>query len=324
MSVTMICALNRHEKSMNFSIEQLQSFVAVYENGSFSKAALYLDKHRTTIGQVINNLEDELAVDLFHRSGRTAEPTEDAALLYRYAKQVVEQARSFDKLALSLSYGELEHITIAYPSFIPTRAITVVRSRLQELHPNMKVNCIIRNRREIQTGIQNDTIHFGLVNIDDRSLISSLNSTLVSNVTFGVFVSKDHKVLQLPEDQRWDALKSQKQIVISGMIEDKMENKIISSSDFEVVDQLTLALQLIRENMGWGLLPRLITYTEFNATDLVEVEMSVMKERFRVPMAVWSLHAKHLNILHAEIVETLVTYVEKTASEALENYGMSN
>ncbi|KFA97201.1 hypothetical protein HW45_18175 [Vibrio sp. ER1A] len=188
----------------------------------------------------------------------------------------------------------------------------------------MKVNCIIRNRREIQLGIQNDTIHFGLVNIDDRSLISSLNSTLVSNVTFGVFVSKDHKVLQLPEDQRWDALKSQKQIVISGMIEDKMENKIISSSDFEVVDQLTLALQLIRENMGWGLLPRLITYTEFNATDLVEVEMSVMKERFRVPMAVWSLHAKHLNILHAEIVETLVTYVEKTASEALENYGMSN
>lgn len=84
---------------MNFSIEQLQSFVAVYEQGSFSKAAQELDKHRTTIGQVISNLEDELAVELFERVGRTAQPTEDATLLYRYAKQVIEQAKSFDMLA---------------------------------------------------------------------------------------------------------------------------------------------------------------------------------------------------------------------------------
>ncbi|MGR5092646.1 LysR family transcriptional regulator [Vibrio maritimus] len=309
---------------MNFSIEQLQSFVAVYEQGSFSKAAQALDKHRTTIGQVISNLEDELAVELFERVGRTAQPTEDATLLYRYAKQVIEQARSFDKLALSLSFGELESITIAYTSFLPTRAIALVRKKLLELHPNMKVNFIIRNRETIREGIQNDEIHFGLVNIDDRSLVNSIDSTLVSNITFSVFVSKEHEVLQVPEDQRWAALQSMKQIVIKGMIEDSMESKVISSSDYEVVDQLTLALQLIRENVGWGLLPRLITYTEFKADDLEEVEMSVMKERFRVPMAVWSPHSKHLRTIHSEIVSVLLAYSEEVNTYAEKYYNKTN
>ncbi|GMQ46610.1 LysR family transcriptional regulator [Vibrio sp. 10N] len=309
---------------MNFSIEQLQSFVAVYEQGSFSKAAQALDKHRTTIGQVIRNLEDELAVELFERVGRTAQPTEDATLLYRYAKQVIEQARSFDMLALSLSYGELESITIAYNSFLPPRAISHVRRKLLELHPNMKVNFIIRNRVDILEGIKEDTIQFGIINVDNRSLMSSIDSTLVNNITFSVFVSKDHEVLNLPEEQRWSSLKSQKQIVIKSMIEDNMENKTISSSDYEVVDQLSLALELIRDNVGWGLLPRLVTYTDFNTDNLVEVELSVMKEKFRVPMAVCSPHSKHLRTLHSEIVSTLVSYVEKTNKEALEKYGKSS
>ncbi|MEF1193146.1 LysR family transcriptional regulator, partial [Vibrio parahaemolyticus] len=67
---------------MNFSLEQLLAFVAVYEQLSFSKAAVKLNKHRTTIGQVITNLEDLLAVTLFERVGRSVEPTEDARLLY--------------------------------------------------------------------------------------------------------------------------------------------------------------------------------------------------------------------------------------------------
>lgn len=55
---------------MNFSFEQLLAFVTVYEQLSFSKAAVKLNKHRTTIGQVITNLEDQLAVNLFERVGR--------------------------------------------------------------------------------------------------------------------------------------------------------------------------------------------------------------------------------------------------------------
>lgn len=72
---------------MTFNFEQLLAFVTVYEELSFSKAAVKLNKHRTTTGQVISNLEDQLAITLFDRVGRSVEPTEDGHLLYHYAKK---------------------------------------------------------------------------------------------------------------------------------------------------------------------------------------------------------------------------------------------
>lgn len=309
---------------MNFSIEQLQSFVAVYEQGSFSKAAQALDKHRTTIGQVITNLEDELAVELFERVGRTAQPTEDATLLYRYAKQVIEQAKSFDKLALSLSFGELESITIAYTSFLPPKAISAVRRKLLELHPNMIVNLIVRSREEIREGILDDKIQFGIVNTHDIKVISSIDGTLVNNITFGIFASKEHEIFNLPVEERWGALKSSKQIILNGMVDDKMEDNIVLSSNSETVDQMTLAIQLVKDNVGWGLLPRLIIYTDFDAEGLIEVETKAIHEHFRVPVSVWSPHSKHLRQIHSEIVSTLVRYVERVNKAAKDNFGMSN
>ncbi|MDW1918453.1 LysR family transcriptional regulator, partial [Vibrio sp. Vb0349] len=56
---------------MTFNFEQLLAFVTVYEELSFSKAAVKLNKHRTTTGQVISNLEDQLAITLFDRVGRS-------------------------------------------------------------------------------------------------------------------------------------------------------------------------------------------------------------------------------------------------------------
>ncbi len=66
---------------MNFSLEQLATFVAVYEQKSLSKAAVKLNKHRSTIGQVVTNLEDTLQVTLFVKVGRSVEPTAEATTL---------------------------------------------------------------------------------------------------------------------------------------------------------------------------------------------------------------------------------------------------
>ncbi|POB87307.1 LysR family transcriptional regulator, partial [Vibrio vulnificus] len=93
---------------------------------------------------VITNLEDQLAVTLFERIGRAVEPTEDGHLLYHYAKQVIEQARAFDKVALSLSYGSLGRVVIAYPSFIPHQALYVIRKQLERDFPEMRVECLVR------------------------------------------------------------------------------------------------------------------------------------------------------------------------------------
>lgn len=210
---------------MQFSFEQLLAFVTVYDVHSFSKAAAKLSKHRTTIGQVITNLEDLLAVRLFERVGRSVEPTEDAHLLYHYAKQTIEQARTFDKVALSLAYGGLENINIAYSSVIPHNFLVLIRMQLAVDFPMMRVNFLVRNKSEIKQGLQSGEYHFGLVNVHDSQAMHSLDSTFLGHFEFLPFVQKNGDLAALAPDEVLMALRNSKQFVLRSLLQEGMSEK---------------------------------------------------------------------------------------------------
>lgn len=161
-----------------------------YEQLSFSKAAVKLNKHRTTVGQVITNLEDQLAVSLFERVGRSVKPTENELLLYHYAKQMTEQARIFDKVALRLSYGEF-----AYSSFVPQRVLVDIRKRFKHDFPMMRVNFLVRNKNQIKQGIQSGEYHFGLVNAHNSRAMHSFDSTFLGHFEFYPFGQKGERAI---------------------------------------------------------------------------------------------------------------------------------
>lgn len=296
---------------MNFSLEQLLAFVAVYDELSFSKAAVKLNKHRTTIGQVVTNLEDQLAVTLFERVGRSVTPTEDGELLYHYAKQTIERARTLDKVALSLSYGGLENISIAYPSFIPHRVLTDIRIQLAKDFPLMKVNFLVRGKTEILKGMESGDIHFGIVNSHDSTAIHSIDGIYVGHVEFVPFVNKGGRFSNLSPDKALSELSSARQFVLRTFFEEGIEEKVVLSSEYEVVDQLALAIKFVGEDLGWSLLPKMLGESEY-LTDKIEVlKISQMKQGFKFGVALWSQHSKQVKEVKKSIVKVLDDYVEK-------------
>ena len=295
---------------MNFSLEQLLAFVTVYELKSFSKAAVKLDKHRTTIGQVITNLEDQLAITLFERIGRTVEPTQDATLLYHYAKQAIEQTRTFDRMALSLSYGGLESVTIAYASFIPQHVLTVIRRALIQDFPYMKVNLLVRSKPEIKKGIQDGSIHFGLVNVFESKVVNSIDASLLRSIPFVPYASETSELAGLPSSETYIALKSTRQFVLKSMIDDDMSNRILLSSYYEVVDQQQLIIRMVQEGLGWALLPRNITNVEYDSGAIVEIELDQSKDAIQVPVSLWCQHSKQVMQVKKTIYSCLMDYLK--------------
>ena len=295
---------------MNFSLEQLLAFVTVYDLKSFSKAAVKLDKHRTTIGQVITNLEDQLAITLFERIGRSVEPTQDADLLYHYAKQAIEQTRTFDRVALSLSYGTLESVTIAYPSFIPQHVLTAIRHALVEEFPHMRVNLLVRSKADIKKGIQDGSIHFGLVNVFESKVISSIDSVLMRSMAFVPFTSENSELARLPSNETYTAMKSTRQFVLKSMLDDDMASRVILSSHYEVVDQQTLIIRMVQEGLGWALLPRTIVQSEYYSDDIVEIELDQLKEAVHVPVSLWCQHSKQVMIVKKVIYKSIMDYLK--------------
>ncbi|EHV9720149.1 TPA: LysR family transcriptional regulator [Vibrio parahaemolyticus] len=296
---------------MNFSLEQLLAFVAVYEQLSFSKAAVKLNKHRTTIGQVITNLEDLLAVTLFERIGRSVEPTEDARLLYHYAKQTIEQARTFDKVALSLAYGGLENVSIAYSSVIPHRLLVLLRKQLVVDFPMMRVNFLVRNRNDIKEGLERGEYHFGIINTHDSQAMNSLDGTFLGHFEFVPFVQKGGSLASLAPDQVLTALKNSKQFVLRSFIEEGMSKKVILSSDHEEVDQLALVVKLVEAGLGWAILPQAFAHSEFSNHDIEPIKASELLEGFKFGFGLWCQPSKQIENVKRSIMKVATEYREK-------------
>jgi DNA-binding transcriptional LysR family regulator len=83
---------------MEFS--QLEFFVTVVEEGSFSKAAERVYRTQPAVSIAIRRLEEEIGAPLFERSQKTPALTEVGELVYDYAKRILAlRNQTFDVVA---------------------------------------------------------------------------------------------------------------------------------------------------------------------------------------------------------------------------------
>ena len=80
--------------------DALQAFARVVESGSFTKAALTLNMSRTTVTQLVQQLEARLRVKLLHRTTRRVQVTPDGAAYY---ERVVRLLADLDDADTSVS-----------------------------------------------------------------------------------------------------------------------------------------------------------------------------------------------------------------------------
>lgn len=73
------------------SLRQIRSFVAVYEEGSFTAAARREGATQSGISQHLKQLESELGAALLERKGRDVEPTLAGKLYYRECVEVLKR-----------------------------------------------------------------------------------------------------------------------------------------------------------------------------------------------------------------------------------------
>lgn len=104
------------------NLKQLEAFVKVAEDGSFSKAAKALFLTQPTISAHISSLEKELNARLFVRNTKEVSLSDDGKELYQYASQMVELEKKIEEIFSEESRKDTKCITIA-SSTIPAQYI---------------------------------------------------------------------------------------------------------------------------------------------------------------------------------------------------------
>ena len=71
------------------SLDQLRTFIAAADEGSFSAAARKLLRAQSVVSETVSNLEDQIGLPLFDRSGRYPRLTPAGVVLLADARSIV-------------------------------------------------------------------------------------------------------------------------------------------------------------------------------------------------------------------------------------------
>ncbi|MCD6200021.1 MAG: LysR family transcriptional regulator [Deltaproteobacteria bacterium] len=144
-------------------IRQLQIFLAVWENRSFSRAAHDVYLTQPTVSGHIRALEETLGVRLFDRSGKDVTPTKAGEVLYPFARQILRlnlQAEREIVMFLGQEKGSLD----LGGSNIPGQYILPgVIGRFKAERPNIKVILRISDTAAIVAAVANGELELGMV-----------------------------------------------------------------------------------------------------------------------------------------------------------------
>src|SRR6266702_351115 len=71
-------------------VDQLRTFIAIVETGSFTKAAEVVHKTQSAVSMQMKRLEERLGKPIFARDGRASKLTEDGERLLDYARRIIK------------------------------------------------------------------------------------------------------------------------------------------------------------------------------------------------------------------------------------------
>jgi DNA-binding transcriptional LysR family regulator len=106
------------------SLDQVRTFIAAAEEGSFSGAGRKLRRAQSVISQSIANLEAQVGVTLFDRSGRYPRLTAAGAALLADARLIAEGVDALKARAKGLTEGLEPELSVSVDVMFPMQALT--------------------------------------------------------------------------------------------------------------------------------------------------------------------------------------------------------
>jgi DNA-binding transcriptional LysR family regulator len=121
-------------------LDQLKTFVAIAESGSFTRAADVVHKTQSAVSMQMRRLEERIGKPIFSRDGRQSKLTEDGERLLGYARRIVrlshETIAAFDETELSGS------VRLGTPDDYADRFLPEILARFARSNPRVEVSVV--------------------------------------------------------------------------------------------------------------------------------------------------------------------------------------
>ena len=121
-------------------IDQLRTFVAIADSGSFTRAADVVHKTQSAVSMQMKRLEERLGKPVFERDGRHSRLTEDGERLLDYARRML---RLNSECIASFADAELAgRVRLGVPDDYADRYLPEILARFSRSNPKVEVTVV--------------------------------------------------------------------------------------------------------------------------------------------------------------------------------------
>jgi DNA-binding transcriptional LysR family regulator len=142
-------------------IDQLRTFIAIAETGSFTKAAEVVNKTQSAVSMQMKRLEERIERPIFARDGRASKLTEDGSRLLDYARRLVklnvETVAAFSDAALS------GRVRLGVPDDYADRYLPEIMARFSRAYPGVELTVICEPSVDLLERIDGNEIDLAIV-----------------------------------------------------------------------------------------------------------------------------------------------------------------
>ncbi len=242
-------------------IHQLRYFVAVAEEGSFSRAAAREHVAQPSLSQQIQKLEAEMDHRLFDRLSRSVVVTEAGKCLLEYARKILveisESRRCLDDLKLDVA-GRLA--IGAIPTMAPY-VLPKLIGKFQIRYPNVELEILEDTTERLALKLEEGTLDVAIMSTCQQS--PALEPHPLGEEALLVLLPKQHRLAKKKQIS-WTDLKSEKFLLLhevhclSAQVCQLLATHNVRPELALRGAQLTTIAQMVATGMGVSLVPQMM------------------------------------------------------------------
>jgi DNA-binding transcriptional LysR family regulator len=141
--------------------DQLRSFLAIVDSGSFTKAAERVHKTQSAVSMHIRRLEEQLGCALFVKHGRGARLTEEGERLIEFARRIV-QVEAGAVAALSRK-GLRGSARLGIPDDYAESFLADIFARFNRRHPLVEVSVVCESSTDLTGQVAAGALDLALI-----------------------------------------------------------------------------------------------------------------------------------------------------------------
>jgi DNA-binding transcriptional LysR family regulator len=268
------------------TLDQLRTFIAAVDEGSFSAAGRKLRRAQSVVSQTLANLEAQLGVKLFDRSARYPRLTEEGRSLLADARSVADNIDGFKARARAMREGLEPELSVVVDVMLPMEALTRAATHSRKSYPHTPLRLYVEALGGVIKPVLDRSCSIGI--IGSLPLVpEDLQSEDLLDVSFMTVVSPSHPLASTRGVVSASAIAKQIQLVLTD------RTTLTEGRNFGVLSPLTWRLAdlgakhaFLKAGLGWGHMPLHMVKADLDSGALIKIRVEGTPRDMTLPMKV--------------------------------------